>query len=106
MKSERTRLVSLRVSEGDYARLEQQAADLGLKPAVLARVLIRTSLNAPHETGRRHARRQVTAILDRIEKRVAAATTPSVDVVEVVRRARDDRGEHRAHVVTSPAGGE
>ena len=104
MKSQRSRLVSLRVSEADYAALEQQAADLGLKPAVLARVLIRTSLNAPRETGRRHTRRQVTAILDRIEKRVAGSA-PDVDAVELIRRARDERDGHLAQVVTAPPGG-
>jgi hypothetical protein len=103
MKSHPTRLVSLRVSESDYAKLEQQSADLGLKPAVLARVLIRASLNAPAEASRRHTRRQVAAVLDRIDKRVAATKHPSVDAVALIRRARDERDEHLARVVLSTA---
>jgi hypothetical protein len=91
MKSHPTRLVSLRVSEGDYAKLEQQSADLGLKPAVLARVLIRAGLNAPTDASRRHTRRQVAAVLNRIDKRVAATQDRSVDAAALIRRGRDER---------------
>lgn len=104
MASQPTRLVSLRVSESDYAKLEEQSTALGLKPAVLARVLIRASLNVPREVSRRHTRRQVAAVLERIDKRVAATQDPSVDAVALIRRARDQRDEHVARVIMSPAG--
>jgi hypothetical protein len=106
MKSETTRLLSLRVSEGDYVKLEQQSAALGLKPAVLARVLIRASLNAPRMTGRRHTRRQVASVLDRIDRRVAAGGASGVDAVALIQSAREERDEHLAGVIVDPAAGE
>ncbi len=106
MKSQTTHLVSLRVSEGDYVKLEQQSAALGLKPAVLARVLIRASLNAPRTTHRRHSRRRVASVLDRIDRRVAGGAAPGVDAVALIQRARDGRDEHLRRVIGDPAGGE
>jgi hypothetical protein len=106
MTSQTPRVVSLRVSEGDYAKLEEQSAALGLKPAVLARVLIRAGLNEPRTARRRHSRRQVASVLDRIDRRVAAAGAPGFDAVALIQRARDERAEHLARVVGGPAGGE
>jgi hypothetical protein len=103
MSSQPTRLVSLRVSESDYAKLEQQSAALGLKPAVLARVLIRSSLNAPARPPHRHTRRQVAAVLDRIDKRVATTNAAPIDAVALIHRARDERDEQLAGAIVPRA---
>jgi hypothetical protein len=90
MTSNTRRLVSVRFSESDYTKLEKEAAALGLKPAVLARVMIRAGLNAPREASRPHSRKQFTEALARID-RLAARGAASADPVALIRRAREER---------------
>jgi len=78
------KVVSLRVSETDYAKLEQAAAGLGLKPA---------GLNAPSNAPRNRSRKDALAALDRLDRFVASGRAPAVDVVELIRRARDERDD-------------
>ena len=83
--------LSLRFSQADYSKLREEAAALGLRPAVLARVIIRTSLNAPHEERRRSGRRQFTAALERLNALTGSGGGGPVDAVEVIRGARQRR---------------
>ena len=93
MNNPNQKVISLRVSETDYAKLEQAAAGLGLKPAVLARVLVRAGLNAPSNAPRNRSRKDALAALDRLDRFVASGRAPAVDVVELIRRARDERDD-------------
>jgi hypothetical protein len=103
MTAQASRLISLRIPAGDYSKLQRDAAALGLKPAVLARVLIRASLNAPSAAPRRHSRRQVAAALDRIDRRIATGGVPAVDPVALIKRAREEREQQRASLLFGPA---
>lgn len=88
------KLVSVRFSETDYAKLEEAAAMLGLKPAVLARVLVRAGLNAPRISPSRRSHKAALAALGRLDRLVAAGRAPTVDAVELIREAREER-EHQ-----------
>lgn len=99
MATDATKLVSLRFSETDYSKLKEEAASLGLKPAVLARVLIRASLNASREAPVRHSRKQFVAALGRLDRLVASSGAPAVDAVELIRQARDERDERLTDVL-------
>jgi hypothetical protein len=93
-----SRTISLRFSEADYVKLKEQAAILGLKPAVLARVIVRTSLNAPRDASRRSSRRRFAAALEGLNNLVAAGGGAPVDAVEVIREVRRQRDRHLAPV--------
>jgi len=104
MAAKATKLVSLRIDEQDYEKLQREAAALGLKPAVLARLLLRTSLNGAQTTPRRHSRREVAAARRRLEEEASAGRMPNVDAVELIRRMRDERAEHLMAVVADRDG--
>jgi hypothetical protein len=106
MTARPAKLVSLRISTEDYVNLERQAASLGVKPAVFARLLVRLGLNSPATAGRRHNRRQVADALARLDKRAAGGRAPQVDAVELIRRARDERGQRIARAAFTPDPGE
>ena len=99
MNTPNQKVVSLRVSETDYAKLEQAAAGLGLKPAVLARVLVRAGLNAPSNAPRKRSRKDALAALDRLDRFVASGRAPAVDVVELIRQAREERDDQLMHTL-------
>ena len=84
-------MISLRFSESDYSKLRDEAASLGLKPAVLARTLVRTGLNAPQQSPARHNRQQVKEILARLDRHVADGAVSQVDVVELIHQNREER---------------
>jgi hypothetical protein len=102
MATDKTKLVSLRVSESDYSKLTAQAAVLGLKPAVFARVLLRTSLNAPRTAPRRHSREEFRAAVARLDRLAAKRGDQGADAVELIHRARDDRERRRAEILGLP----
>ena len=84
-----THPVTLRLDQHDYDRLHAEAADLGVKPGTLARVLLHASLS---QAGR--GSRAVEAL-----DRLAALTQdlPAVDAVNLaaeVRSELDERGEN------------
>jgi hypothetical protein len=93
MSTETSRLVSLRLPESDYSKLQRQAAALGLKPAVLARVIVRTCLSAPRDAATRHSRRQAEAALARLSRHAASGNLPAVDAVELIKAGREERDE-------------
>jgi hypothetical protein len=101
-----SRTISLRFSEADYLKLKEEAAVLGLKPAVLARVIVRTSLNAPRDALRRSSRRRFAAALEGLNNLVASGGGAPVDAVEVIREVRRQRDDHHAPARSpmSPAG--
>jgi hypothetical protein len=101
-----SRTISLRFSEADYLKLREEAAVLGLKPAVLARVIVRTSLNAPRDASRRSSRRRFAAALEGLNHLVATGGGAPVDPVEVIREVRRQRDDHlaRPRSPMSPAG--
>jgi hypothetical protein len=98
--------ISLRLSEADYLKLKDEAAILGLKPAVLARVMVRTSLNTPRDAARRSSRRRFAAALAGLNHLVASGGGAPVDAVEVIREVRWQRDDHLARLRSpiSPAG--
>ena len=77
-----THPVTLRLDQHDYDRLHAEAADLGVKPGTLARVLLHASLS---QAGR--GSRAVDA-LDRL-----AALTNDLPAVDAVRLAAEVRAE-------------
>jgi hypothetical protein len=93
-----SRTISLRFSEADYLKLKDEAAILGLKPAVLARVIVRTSLNAPRDASRRSSRRRFAAALAGLNHLVASGGGAPVDAVEVIRKVRGQRDDHLARL--------
>jgi hypothetical protein len=93
-----SRTISLRFSEADYVKLREEAATLGLKPAVLARVIVRTSLNSPHDGPRRSSRRRFAAALEGLNHLVASGGGAPVDAVEVIHAVRRQRNHHLAQV--------
>ena len=84
----------MRISEEDYSKLESEALALGLAPAVLARLLLRLSLNEPRANVRRHSRRDVERAVGRLERLATSGQLPSFDAVELVRQTRDARADH------------
>ncbi len=96
-----TRTLSLRFSESDYLKLRQEAAALGLKPAVLARVIVRTSLNAPEDERRQGSARRFTAALDRLNRLVAGGEGAAVDPVDVINSVRQQRDDRLSGVVSA-----
>ena len=90
MSSTPTRLVSLRITEQDYAKLSGQAESLGLRPAVLARLILRTSLHVLPEPPPARGIAELQTALARLDpQRVASDGGP--DAVEVIRRGREAR---------------
>lgn len=83
--------MSLRLTEADYAKLEREAARLGLRPAVLARLMLRVSLNSPAAMHQRYTRRDAAAALHDLEDDATAGRTVEFDAVELIRRLREDR---------------
>ena len=98
MTLDTSRTISLRFSETDYVKLREEAATLGLKPAVLARVIVRTSLNSPHHGPRRSSRRRFAAALEGLNHLVASGGGAPVDAVEVIHAVRRQRNHHLAQV--------
>ena len=94
--------ISVRFSEADYAKLETQATALGLKPAVLARVIVRTTLNAPPGSRTRTSRRRFSAALKKVNDLVATGGGDPVDAVELIHRGREERGGHLEEVLSLP----
>jgi hypothetical protein len=87
-----TRPLTLRLEEPDYDRLQAEAADLGMKPGTLARVLLHASLGRAPVPGRGRSRRDA-AVLDRLA--ALTAELPGVDAVRAAAEARlelDGRG--------------
>ena len=105
MRAGASRLVSVRISEADHAKLEQEATTLGLKPAVLARLLLRLSLNEPRTLAKRHSRHEVEKALARLDRLATAGATPAFDAVELIRRARDERAKQVDDLVFSDSEG-
>jgi hypothetical protein len=105
MTSSARRLVSVRFSESDYTRLEKEAAALGLKPAVLARVMVRAGLNAPREATRPHSRKQFAEAMARLDRLAAHGRAMSADPVGLTRRAREERENQRASALSPPSAG-
>ncbi len=97
-----TKTISLRFSESDYVKLEEQAAALGLKPAVLARVIVRTTLNAPAAERPRASRRQFSAALKKVNELVAKGGGAPIDPVELIHRVRDRRSDQLRDVLSPP----
>lgn len=97
MGADKPRLVSLRVSEDDYAKLAGQAGALGLKPAVLARVLLRTSLNSSASSSR-HSLAEFHEALAALDALVPADGLP-IDGVEEIRRVREERDAQQAELL-------
>jgi hypothetical protein len=81
-----TRPVTLRLEDPDYERLQREAAQLGIKPGTLARVLLHASLGVA--AGKPRGSRRPAAVLDRL-----AALTSTLPPVDAVRVARDARAE-------------
>ncbi len=102
MDYEPTRTISLRFSEADYVKLREQATALGLRPAVLARVIVRTTLHAPPDARRRTSRGQFTAALKKVNDLVATGGGAPVDAVELIHRLRDRRDDQLGEVLTPP----
>jgi hypothetical protein len=105
VSTETSRLVSLRLPESDYSKLQHQAAALGLKPAVLARVIVRTGLSAPGEAGR-HSRRSREAALARLSRHAARGKLPTVDAVELIKAVRKERDEQIVRASVRSTSGE
>jgi hypothetical protein len=105
MTSDARRVISVRLSESDYSKLEKEAAALGLKPAVLARVMVRAGLNAPREATRPHSRKQFTEALARIDRLAARGRAASADPVALIRLAREEREKQLASVLSTPSVG-
>src|SRR5438309_2020521 len=103
MTSDARRLISVRLSESDYSKPEKEAAALGLKPAVLARVMVRAGLNAPREASRPHSRKQFTEALARIDRLVASGRAAPVDAVDLIRLAREEREKQLASALSPPS---
>jgi len=105
MTSNVRRLVSVRFSESDYSKLEKEAAALGLKPAVLARVMVRAGLNAPREATQPHSGKQFTDALARIDRLAARGRAVSADPVGLIRQAREEREKQRASALSPLSAG-
>ncbi|MBJ7596290.1 MAG: hypothetical protein JF886_15790 [Candidatus Dormibacteraeota bacterium] len=97
MEGNKQRLISLRVSESDYANLTRQANGLGLKPAVFARVLLRSGLSATPGS-RRHSLAEFHEALAALDA-LAPADEPAIAGVEEIRRARAEREAERADLL-------
>lgn len=80
------RAVTLRLPVEDFARLEAEAKQAGIRPGTLARLLIHRCLQVPA--------RQPKSALERLgELRIGL---PRVDAVEIVRAGRADLEARRA----------
>ncbi len=86
--------VTLRLGDDDYRRLHDEADRLGMKLGTLARVLVRSGLGG--EEAERRRRRGVEALeaLDRLRDRLP--DEDHVDVVDLIRRGRDERERRMA----------
>lgn len=94
-----TRPLTLRLDEPDYDRLRAEAADLGIKPGTLARVLLHATLIRPARSSQRAARRKGAAdALDRL-----AALTSDLPAVDAVRIAAEARAELDSRRTSAPA---
>lgn len=84
--------VTLRLGDDDYRRLHDEADRLGMKLGTLARVLVRSGLGGEEA----ERRRGVAALeaLDRLRDRLP--DEDDVDVVDLIRRGRDERERRMA----------
>lgn len=93
MDANLSRLISLRISNKDYVQLEQTAEHLGLKPAVLARMLVRVGLSAPKEKSRRHSQHELDVAFKKLECTVVSSDVSHIDPVELINRMRNERAQ-------------
>src|SRR5437879_5811013 len=79
--------ITLRLDPDDYARLESEAARLGVPPATLVRMYVRGRLNGD-ETEAERQRRAGLEALDRLTE--LTMNLPRVDAVQFARESRDE----------------
>lgn len=81
------RAITLRLAPDDYARLESEAARLGVPPATLVRMYVRGRLSGD-ETEAERQRRAGLEALDRLTE--LTVNLPHVDAVQIARESRDE----------------
>lgn len=98
MTTRATRAITVRMSEQDFARLESQAERAGLKPAVYARLLVRTGLTAPPDAPHRRSRAEFVAALEKLKSHLDPSR-PGIDIVAVINEGREEREAERAAIM-------
>jgi hypothetical protein len=88
-----TKAITLRLDPGDYERLESEAKRVGIAPATLARMLVRTGLSSEIESEAAKNRRMGLAALRGMAtlRDCLPDTQPAVDVVEIIAAGRRER---------------
>jgi len=84
--------LSVRLAENDLERLRAAAEQLGLGPAVLARLLVRTGLDRD-ALRIQHSHGQFAGALRQLDAAVAAAGGPALDPVELIHAGRHERDQ-------------
>lgn len=80
------RAITLRLDSVDYARLETEAERLGVPPATLVRMYVRSKLNGDDTEVERRRRAGLQA-LDRLTE--LTADLPTVDAVQIAQESRE-----------------
>ena len=87
----KTRAITVRLEEQDHERLEVEARRLGLTPGALARVFVRTSLDADRDAEAQARRRAgVAAIRGLASLRRRMHDRDPIDVVQLIREGREE----------------
>ena len=85
--------ITLRLEGEDYARLEQEANQLGLHPATLARVYVRAGLVKRNEGTIDKQHQSALEALEYLAQ--LTADLPAIDAVRIARESRDELEQRR-----------
>lgn len=87
------RALTLRLEPADYDRLEAEADRMGVSPATLARVYVRSALSGEQASPARKRRERGIAALNALAELrddLRRRGLPEVDSLQVLREARDE----------------